>query len=501
MSHPIKILLLEDAPLDAELIKRQLTKGDINHTLLVVRNKVDFRNALQVFEADIVLSDHSIPQFSSNEALYMIRQTGMTVPFILITSTMTDEFAVTIMKEGAADYILKDRLSRLPSAVNNAIEKFRILRDQSTERMRINEELRTLNHRLQLATKSANLGIWDWNILDSTLKWDKGMYDLYGVEEQESELLYEAWLSKVHPEDKERVVSELTMSREGIKKYDTEFRIVGKHNRTQVIRATGALEMDETGRPFRMVGINWEITKRKIAEQEREVIIEEMTKRNAELEQFSYIISHNLRSPVANIIGAANLLVDADINVEDRLFLANAVQHSALNLDIIITDLNHVLETKNGNHIKESVNFSDIVNNVRLSVSDLLTLHNFTISVDFLAIDRMITVKSYLHSIFYNLISNSIKYRRKHVGGNIIIKSELIAGKIVLTFSDNSSGINMDKHGYQIFGLYKRFHTDSSGKGMGLFMVKSQVEILGGTVTVDSCESVGTKFRIEFKPG
>jgi signal transduction histidine kinase/DNA-binding NarL/FixJ family response regulator len=498
MRHLIKILLLEDAPLDAELIKRQLTKGDINHTLLVVRNKVDFKNALNIFEADIVLSDHSIPQFSSNEALQMIQKAGIKVPFILITSTMTDEFAVTIMKEGADDYILKDRLSRLPSAVCSALEKYRLVREQAAERIKINEELKTLNHRLQLATKSANLGIWDWDIHNNTIKWDDGMYELYDFKDQKSEVLYEVWLSKIHSEDRERVAAELSMSRDGIKKYDTEFRILGKHDRIQIIRATGAVELNEIGIPFRMVGINWDITKRKIADQEREVIIKEMSKRNAELEQFSYIISHNLRSPVANIIGAANLLIDADIKGDDRLFLANAVQQSALSLDDIITDLSHVLEIKHDNHTKESVIFTDVVNSIVLSINDLLTLHKFTVSFNFLAVDKIFTVKSYLYSIFYNLISNSIKYRQKHVDGNITIKSELIASCIVLTFSDNGSGINMDKYGDDIFGMYKRFHTDLPGKGMGLFMVKSQVDILGGTVTVDSQENKGTEFRIEF---
>jgi signal transduction histidine kinase/DNA-binding NarL/FixJ family response regulator len=494
----IQILLLEDAPLDAELIKRQLTKGDISHELLVVRNKLDFKQALDHFKADIILSDHSIPQFSSNEALQMIQMAGIKVPFILITSTMTDEFAVNIMKEGADDYILKDRLSRLPSAINNALEKYRLVREQSAERIRINEELKSLNNRLQLATKSADLGIWDWDIMKNTIKWDAGMYELYDVEERKPEVSYKVWLSKLHPEDKERVVEELIKSREGIKKYDTEFRTLGKQDSVRVIRATGVVETDEAGQPIRMVGISWEITKRKHAEQEREVIIKEMTKRNVELEQFSYIISHNLRSPVANIIGAANLLIDANIEEADRIFLASAVQQSALSLDNIIKDLSHVLEVKHGNYNKESVIFTDVVDSILLSIDELLTLHNFTVNFNFTAIDKIFTVKSYLHSIFYNLISNSIKYRRKHVDGNITIQSERIDGKTVLTFSDNGLGINMEKHGHDIFGLYKRFHSDLPGKGMGLFMVKSQVEILGGTITVVSSENEGCKFTIEF---
>lgn len=498
MKYLIKILLLEDAPLDAELIKRELIKGDLCHELLVVRNKSKFEEALIDFKPDIILSDHSLPQFSSNEALQIAQSLEVSIPFILITSTMTDEFAVVIMKEGADDYILKDRLSRLPSAINNAIEKFRLVREQSAERVRINEELRQLNHRLQLATKSADLGIWEWDIINSTLKWDAGMYELYHLGDGKFESLSAAWLSRLHPDDKEEVVRDLLLSRDGVKKYDTEFRTFGKEDRINVIRATGVVELDRSGLPIRMVGISWDITKRKAADQEREVIIKEMSKRNADLEQFSYIMSHNLRSPVANIIGSATLLNDQHMSAEDRSFLNNAIHQSAESLDNIIIDLNHVLEIKDRNYTKEVVCFTDLVSAIKLSIIELLNLNEFTVKCNFSATDEMYTVKPYLHSIFYNLISNSLKYRRKDIPSTILIKSEQVNGKTVLLFSDNGIGFDAAKNKDDIFGLYKRFHKDLPGKGMGLFMVKSQVELLGGTVTVESRESNGTEFRIVF---
>jgi DNA-binding response OmpR family regulator len=122
----IKILLLEDQQLDAELIKRALVKGNIDFELLVVSTKTKFKEALRDYSADIILSDHSLPDFDSHEALEIIRDMGLIIPFILITSTMTDEFAVKVMQAGAHDYIIKDRLLRLPSAVTNLIEKFRL---------------------------------------------------------------------------------------------------------------------------------------------------------------------------------------------------------------------------------------------------------------------------------------------------------------------------------------------------------------------------------------
>jgi signal transduction histidine kinase/DNA-binding NarL/FixJ family response regulator len=498
MTNPIKILLLEDAPLDAELIKREFIKEGVHAELLVVRTKTGFQQALENFPANIILSDHSLPGFSSHEALKMVQAADLDVPFILITATMTDEFAVKIMKEGADDYILKDRLSRLPSAVNNAIGKFRLLREQTIERLKVNEELTSLNHRLSLAAQSANLGIWDWDIVKNVLTWDAGMHLLFDLGNTEFKSTYDAWVSTLHPDDKEHINAEIELAVDGKKKYDTEYRVIGQHNRTHTLRATGLVERNSAGKPVRMIGICWDITKRKTETLEREKLIEEMSRRNAELEQFSYIISHNLRAPVANIIGASNALTDTDQPEEDRTFYNDAVLKSANKLDHIIQDLNHILEIKDGHQTKENVFCSELVDGIKADLSDILIESGYQVTYDFLAIDELFTVRLYLQSIFLNLISNSIKYRRKDIIGCVHISSQQLDGKVVLFFEDNGMGLNLEKNKQHIFGLYKRFHTNLPGRGMGLFMVKSQVELLGGTVSVSSRENEGMKFTLQF---
>ena len=104
-----------------------------------------------------------------------------------------------------------------------------------------------------------------------------------------------------------------------------------------------------------------------------------------------------------------------------------------------------------------------------------------------------------MYSIFYNLISNSIKYRRQHIPSVIAIESRLAKNKMELIFIDNGMGIDLNKNGGTVFGLYKRFHNHIEGKGMGLFMVKTQVETLGGKISIKSAENKGTEFKIEFE--
>ncbi len=130
MKKKIRILHLEDEPADAELVNWELKKAKLDYEILQVNDKTGFKNGLLGYEPDIILSDHSLAAFDSHLALRMTRAAGLDVPFILVTATMSDEFAAAIMKEGADDYILKDRLSRLPTAVLNAISNWEVKKEQ-----------------------------------------------------------------------------------------------------------------------------------------------------------------------------------------------------------------------------------------------------------------------------------------------------------------------------------------------------------------------------------
>lgn len=129
ITQKLKILHLEDIPTDAELIDRALSRSGLLFEKLVIDNKEDYIRALTEFKPDIILSDHSLPSFNSVEALKLLQERYLRIPFILITATISEEFAVDIMKAGATDYILKDRTQRLPSAIINALEKFRLLQE------------------------------------------------------------------------------------------------------------------------------------------------------------------------------------------------------------------------------------------------------------------------------------------------------------------------------------------------------------------------------------
>jgi len=142
MGLPLKILHLEDLPSDAELVGRVLRKAKIEFEMKVVVDRPEFVQALREFKPDIILSDHSLPAFNSLEALRITKEEGIEAPLILVTATVSEEYAVNVIQEGASDYILKDRLERLPNAVRNALDKKQMdeARRDADDALRLSEQ-------------------------------------------------------------------------------------------------------------------------------------------------------------------------------------------------------------------------------------------------------------------------------------------------------------------------------------------------------------------------
>jgi PAS domain S-box-containing protein len=382
---------------------------------------------------------------------------------------------------------------------NGVLQYFITSISDITEKKRDEQRLNDLTDRLLLATDSAKMGIWDWDIKNDKLVWEDNMFRMFNVPRDKFTNDFEAWRSSIHPDDLQGTLNEVKAALEGSDDYHTTFRIIWPNEEVHYMEGHAIILRNDEGKAVRMIGLSRDITNQKESEILKEKISADILQRNKDLQQFTYIVSHNLRAPVANIKGLTESLMttNPDENEKEELIFNLAASVSKLNR--VILDMNQILQIKNNvSERKELVSFSHLIKNIRISIGDQIKTNDVELITDFSKVDKMMVFKSYLYSIMFNLISNSIKYRREGIKPVIEVASIKEKNKITLVFKDNCLGIDLAKKGEQVFGLYKRFHTHTEGKGMGLYMVKTQVETLGGKISVSSEVNKGTEFRIEF---
>lgn len=221
-----------------------------------------------------------------------------------------------------------------------------------------------------------------------------------------------------------------------------------------------------------------------------------LLRRNRDLEQFANIVAHNIRSPLANIMGL-NRLLNLELSPEDKATALRGINTSAEKLENVIRDLNDVLQIRKADAgARDEVHLENVVQDIEHSISEMISEKNAVIMYEFSEAPIISTVRSYIQSIFQNLITNALKYSRTGEVPMLKIHSYKEGNYTVIRFTDNGIGIDLKKHGGNIFGLYKRFTTQAEGKGLGLYMVKSQVEALEGFIDIESEPGKGTDFII-----
>jgi signal transduction histidine kinase len=224
----------------------------------------------------------------------------------------------------------------------------------------------------------------------------------------------------------------------------------------------------------------------------------ELIQQNNQLEQFAFIAAHNLRAPLARILGLANVL-QITPSATDRDSLVDKLVSSSRDMDEVVKDLNTILEVK-----KQTGNYSEV--NLTYALDRALKLlekvkedKNVKIEFDFKEANVINAIGPYVESILYNLISNAIKYRDPVRDPVIHLKTFVETDFICLMVSDNGLGIDLAQYKQNVFGLYKRFHLHVEGKGLGLYLVKTQIIAMGGKIEVQSELFKGTTFFVYFK--
>ncbi len=298
----------------------------------------------------------------------------------------------------------------------------------------------------------------------------------------------------VHPQDRQRTAETRARILEGIPLEHFQNRYITKTGEVVWLTWTSIPLIDQE----LIYAISKNITHLKTMEEDRQYLIKDLTSVNSGLTQLSYTTSHDLRSPVNNMISLFELLDLSRIEDEESLLYLNLIGQAAHMLKNTLNE--QVDHLKTNSLLKpnlELVSLEEILQSIRDSLRTLIDHSETKFETDLSEIEFLHVNKFYLRSIFLNLITNAIKYSKPDIPPVISIKSTKTEAGVQIEFRDNGMGFNMHNK-ENIFDLHQVFTANIESKGIGLYLVKSYMNSLGGSITVESTENSGTTFTLNF---
>ena len=366
-----------------------------------------------------------------------------------------------------------------------------------TERKKMEQALKESELRFRTLQKASFGGIGlhrQGQIIDC----NQGLCDVTGYSYEE--LIGRNGITLVAPEFQEEVISKIRSD------FDKPYDVVGirKDGSRYALEIQGKNIPYNDGTTIRVTEFR-DITERKMSEAQileqnakLVAITQDMQVKNDQLQEFAQIVSHNLRSPVGNILSLLTLIDSAETDAEKDEYIS-LLKESGTSTLTTLNELNEVLQIKQDKDIeRQELVFGDVCENVTRMLNARVAQADARIVMDFEEAPTVMYPNIYLESILLNLLSNALKYAHPERTPLIKLKSFFSEGQLCLSVSDNGLGINMEKYGHQIFKLRKTFHRHPESRGIGLFMIKNQIVAMGGDITVSSVENEGSTFTITF---
>lgn len=378
----------------------------------------------------------------------------------------------------------------------------------SPEMVALYHELRKSEQMMANAQRIAHFGSWEFYMSDpsqlegNAVRWSDEVFRIYGYEPGEIVASVEVFMDRVHPEDLQMVREKSMHALQCHTKISFDHRIVRPDGSVRWVHEEASVSKDnirkeESGPVLYVTGTVLDITDLKVAELERTAAVRMLVTRNSDLERLAFMVSHELRAPVTTILGLAALLQEEKLSEVTRDECIAGLVSSVKKIDETIADLYTIFDAnRHKPEEKKFIRFTDVVRDVALVLGlDENALH---LTTDFSAAEGITTLRSFMHSIFQNLIANSVKYCRDDAPAALHISTLRTKDSIIVSFNDNCMGIDLLTHAKNVFGMRQRFHAHIEGAGIGLYMVKTQMETLGGKVHVRSTVQEGSEFILEF---
>ncbi|MGB1317585.1 MAG: sensor histidine kinase, partial [Flavobacteriales bacterium] len=357
------------------------------------------------------------------------------------------------------------------------------------------EDLEFQVMKVELAMKSSKMGFWEVNILTGEYVWDKQMFDLYGVQESDTFGAADAWAQGMLPEEQERIQGEYDEAIKNDTPFNSKFRVMRPDGELRTVNSHGKIIPNADGVKDRMIGLNWDVTEEARATKAIEDYSELLEQKNKELNEFSYIASHDLQEPINTMTAFSDLLgkqYDEVLDDTAKEYLTY-IKGSGVRAKELISDL---LDYNRLGTKKELVpiDLNELVNNVRLDLSSSLTNNDVRIIVG--SLPRLNGYEIELRQLFQNIIGNAIKFNTNERDSWVKVTAKQFQSHVQITIEDNGIGIE-EKNFNKIFAVFKRLHskTDYPGTGIGLAHCKKIAEMHQGKIWVESEFGKGSSFH------
>jgi PAS domain S-box-containing protein len=375
-----------------------------------------------------------------------------------------------------------------------------------TDRKCAEEEVSRREAQLAEAQRIAHLGSYEWDVTTGIVSRSEELCSIFGLTRAQFPATFEAYLERVHPEDRDRTSTTIRTALLTGTPFEFEERIVRPDGSVRTLHSQGTWIVDTVGRPEKLLGICQDITEHKKSQElEREIAqrkqIERLLRaRNEELKAFAYTVSHDLKAPLRGIAGYA-----AELDRRHRAGLSERALHclkqiltGANNLDRLIEDLLHYARLDAETPSATSVNLAQMVDAILRDRQATIAAHNAVVTVS-LDVTGVHMWERGLFQVLTNLIDNALKYSRQSQPPSIRISSRDVAGACRLEIADNGIGFDMKYHD-RIFGLFDRLvrQEDFEGTGAGLAIVKKVVDKMGGRTWAESAPGAGATFCVEW---
>lgn len=501
MKIPIRILIIEDSDTDKELLLYELSRGGYDVEYVCVETSEAMISALDQNEWDLIISDYSLPHFDGLSALKIVKNRNIDIPFILVSGTIGEELAVQAMKEGVSDYMMKGNLKRMVPAIDRELKDAKI-RFQSKL---ADAALKESEIRFRVLAESAPVGIFTTDACGSTEyvnpRWSEISKLSFG------EALKDGWLKAVHPEDREKLAFNWQQSTLNNSDSKAEYRFVHPDGTEAWVIGNAVKQEDKNGNVIGYIGTITDITERKKMEAELIVAKENAEESDRLKTAFLQNISHEIRTPLNSIVGFSRIIADTELSAETFENYATIIENSSIHLMSIIDDIIQIATIESGQEKiqdKElninalcSLMYDRFITNAQIQNISLLynTALNedeaYTISDDFK-----------LTQVLNNLIRNALKFT-KH--GFVSFGCQVVGSTLKFSVEDTGIGIASEMH-EKIFKRFQQVENTATrnfgGSGLGLAISKSNVELLGGRIWVESEIGKGSKFyfTIPYKP-